>query len=267
MKVRRKKIPYWLVKKLATTKNAFQIIIDNDYETIPNLPIIFAANHTNCYDFPITATAINKPVYVLVGYQRLGLIDKFFFSLNGSIYADRLDRNDTSAVKDKIICFLNNGHSICWYPEGTWNLTDNLLMLPMKWGVVDVAKQAGAQIIPVALVYDREDMTCTVRFGLPIYGNELKNIIIAYEPVWENEINILIAKEKIQEMHEFIRKEIKEKLGEEISNKIRIIFGGKVDENNCKELIQLKDVDGFLVGEPSIKSSFNDIIYSAKLKK
>lgn len=97
--------------------------------------------------------------------------------------------------------------------------------------------------------------------------NYWENVVIAYEPVWENEINILITKDKIQEMHEFIRKEIKEKLGEEISNKIRIIFGGKVDENNCNELILLKDVDGFLVGEPSIKSTFNDIIYSAKLKK
>ena len=56
-------------------------------------------------------------------------------------------------------------------------------------------------------------------------------------------------------------------MGEEISNKVRIIFGGKVDENNCKELILLKDVDGFLVGEPSIKSAFMDIIYSSKLKK
>ena len=94
-----------------------------------------------------------------------------------------------------------------------------------------------------------------------------ENLVIAYEPVWENEINTLINKEKVQEIHEFIRNQIKEKLGEEISNKVRIIFGGKVDENNCKELILLKDVDGFLVGEASIKSAFNDIIYSSKLKK
>lgn len=94
-----------------------------------------------------------------------------------------------------------------------------------------------------------------------------ENAVIAYEPVWENEINTLITKEKIQEIHEFIRKEIKEKVGEEVSEKVRIIFGGKVDENNCKELIVLKDVDGFLVSEPSIKSTFNDIIYSSKLKK
>ncbi len=68
-------------------------------------------------------------------------------------------------------------------------------------------------------------------------------------------------------MHEFIRKEIKEKMGEDISNKIRIIYGGFVDEKNCKDLIVLKDVDGFLVSEPSIKSTFINIIESARLKK
>ena len=83
----------------------------------------------------------------------------------------------------------------------------------------------------------------------------------------KRQLNNIIAKEKVQEMHEFIRKEIKEKMGEDISNKIRIIYGGYVDEKNCKELILLKDVDGFLVSEPSIKSTFINIIESANLKK
>ena len=92
-------------------------------------------------------------------------------------------------------------------------------------------------------------------------------MVISYEPVLEKENGNILPKEKIQEMHEFIRKEIKEKIGEEIANKIRIIYGGYVDEKNCKELILLKDVDGFLVSEPSIKSTFINIIESARLKK
>ena len=94
-----------------------------------------------------------------------------------------------------------------------------------------------------------------------------ENIIIAYEPIWENEMNSSITKEQIQEMNLFIRNEISKKYGEEIGNQVRIIFGGNVDGNNCNELILLKDVDGFLVGDPSIQSSFNNIIESAKLKK
>ncbi len=51
------------------------------------------------------------------------------------------------------------------FPEGTWNLTENQLMLPMKWGIIDIAKETGAQIVPVVLEYDRESKRCFVRFG------------------------------------------------------------------------------------------------------
>lgn len=181
MKILRQKVPYWLLVQLAKTKNAFQIVVENNYDPIKDTPIIFAVNHTNCYDFPITATAVGQHVYVLVGKQRLGLLDRFFFSLNGVIYADRLDKEDTAAVKDGIVSVLRKGRAVCWYPEGTWNLTDNLLMLPMKWGIIDVAQQAGAQIIPVALVYDRTDMTCSVRFGTPLWGAKLQDKAMAID--------------------------------------------------------------------------------------
>ena len=100
-----------------------------------------------------------------------------------------------------------------------------------------------------------------------IKNSNWDNVVISYEPVLEKENGNILVKEKVQEMHEFIRNEIKEKTNEEIANKIRIIYGGYVDEKNCKELIVLKDVDGFLVSEPSIKSTFINIIESAKLKK
>jgi triosephosphate isomerase len=98
-------------------------------------------------------------------------------------------------------------------------------------------------------------------------NNQLENFVIAYEPIWENEMNTKMKYEQVKEMHSFIRKEIINKVGNDIGNKIRIIYGGNVDENNCNELIVLEDVDGFLVGAPSIKSTFNNIIESTKLKK
>ena len=98
-------------------------------------------------------------------------------------------------------------------------------------------------------------------------NSNLENLVIAYEPIWENEMNTKIKNEEIEEMHSFIRNELITKVGKDIGNKIRIIYGGNVDENNCNELIVLKDVDGFLVGAPSIKSTFNNIIESTKLKK
>lgn len=38
----------------------------------------------------------------------------------------------------------------------------------MKWGIIDIAKETGAQIIPTALEYDREKKRCFVRFGAPM---------------------------------------------------------------------------------------------------
>jgi 1-acyl-sn-glycerol-3-phosphate acyltransferase len=173
MKVYRKKLPFFLLLKLGSAKNVFKIIVDNSYMPLSGKPIIFAANHSNCFDFPITSTATKRHLYPLAGKQRMPFLDRFFLALNGIIYADRLDHEDTSAVKEAIILLLNKGHSICWYPEGTWNLTDNLLVLPLKWGIISVARQADAQIIPMVQYYDRTDMTCTVRFGNPMAGKDL----------------------------------------------------------------------------------------------
>lgn len=41
-------------------------------------------------------------------------------------------------------------------------------MLPMKWGIVDIARETGVQIIPTALEYDREKNKCFVHFGAPM---------------------------------------------------------------------------------------------------
>lgn len=68
-------------------------------------------------------------------------------------------------------------------------------------------------------------------------------------------------------MHEYIRNEISKKVGEDIGNKIRIMCGEYIDENNWNELIVLKNVDGFLVGRISTKNTFNNIIECAKHKE
>lgn len=69
------------------------------------------------------------------------------------------------ASKRAMAAYLSKGCSILMFPEGTWNLTENQLMLPMKWGVMDVAKETGAQIVPTVLEYSREQKQCFVRFG------------------------------------------------------------------------------------------------------
>ena len=93
---------------------------------------------------------------------------------------------------------------------------------------------------------------------------EIKNIVIAYEPVWAIGTGMTANNQQIQEMHEFIRELIDKKFGNEIADNIRILYGGSVKPNNAKEIFSLNDVDGGLIGGASLNfSDFHSIINAA----
>ena len=84
--------------------------------------------------------------------------------------------------------------------------------------------------------------------------DEIKKIIIAYEPVWAIGTGKTASPEEAQEMHEFIRKLIKDKFGEKISENISILYGGSCKPGNAKDIFIKKDVDGGLIGGASLKA-------------
>lgn len=102
-------------------------------------------------------------------------IDWLFFVLIGVIWVDRGDKEDRSACRAALLDYLSRGESILWFPEGTWNLTESQLIMPLRWGIVETARLAGAQIIPVALEYDWDENICKIRFGEPLYGDDLED--------------------------------------------------------------------------------------------
>lgn len=166
---------YPLLMCLAKTKVPYKVHVLNACVCLPDRPVIFAANHSAFADTPIMLRVTGRRSYILGGRQTLPFLDGLFFVLNGTVWVDRKSREDMAAAKIALTEYLKKGQSIVWFPEGTWNLTDNLLMLPMKWGIIDVAKQADAQIIPVALDYDRTDMICSVKFGEPMAGENFED--------------------------------------------------------------------------------------------
>ena len=156
---------YPITMLLSKTKVKYKIIIENSYIFAKDKQIIFACNHSAFPDIPIALRAVKRHCYTLIGKQNLAFVDKIFFFLSGAIWLDRKSKENSAYTKERLIAYLENGKSILWFPEATWNLTDNLLMLPMRWGIIDVAQQAGAQIIPMALDYNREKKICQVCFG------------------------------------------------------------------------------------------------------
>ena len=153
---------------IASFRVPYKVIIEQPCRLLPEKPVIYAVNHFCFADTPIMGRITPKRSYILLGKQRLGFSDWLYFILNGVIFVDRKDKEDMAASKQAMTAYLSKGRSIVMFPEGTWNMTENLLMLPMKWGIIDIARETGAQIIPTALEYDREKKKCFVRFGAPM---------------------------------------------------------------------------------------------------
>ncbi|KAL8763213.1 MAG: hypothetical protein Q9184_000930 [Pyrenodesmia sp. 2 TL-2023] len=85
-------------------------------------------------------------------------------------------------------------------------------------------------------------------------------VVIAYEPVWAIGTGKVATTEQAQEVHAEIRKWLSSTISKDASDNTRIIYGGSVNEKNCKDLAQQSDIDGFLVGGASLKPAFVDII-------
>ena len=82
--------------------------------------------------------------------------------------------------------------------------------------------------------------------------NSLKNIVIAYEPVWAIGTGLTASVEKVSEIHSFIRTTLKDLFSESESNNVPIIYGGSVNSDNADELINAQAVNGFLIGGASL---------------
>ncbi|MDD3375327.1 MAG: triose-phosphate isomerase [Candidatus Omnitrophica bacterium] len=92
-------------------------------------------------------------------------------------------------------------------------------------------------------------------------ADEMKKIIIAYEPVWAIGTGKTASPEQAQEIHSFIRGLLKEMHNEEVAQSVRLQYGGSVKPDNAKELMGQKDIDGALVGGAALKiDSFLGII-------
>ena len=82
----------------------------------------------------------------------------------------------------------------------------------------------------------------------------LGKLVIAYEPVWAIGTGKTATKEDANEVICYIRKLLAEKFGKEIGDKTRILYGGSVKPSNIKELMDMEEIDGALVGGASLNA-------------
>ncbi len=96
-------------------------------------------------------------------------------------------------------------------------------------------------------------------------AEQVKTIVIAYEPIWAIGTGKTASTEQAQEMHRNLRSVIAGKFNDEVANEIPILYGGSVKAGNAAELFNCPDVDGGLVGGASlVAQDFIQIIKALK---
>ena len=92
-------------------------------------------------------------------------------------------------------------------------------------------------------------------------AEQVKNAIIAYEPIWAIGTGKTATSEDANNSIKGIRNKIAQIYGNEVANEIIIQYGGSVKPENAKELFSMSDIDGALVGGASLKADeFSKIV-------
>ncbi len=86
-------------------------------------------------------------------------------------------------------------------------------------------------------------------------AEDMKNVVIAYEPVWAIGTGKTATAEQAEEIHAYIRKVVADKFGAEVADEMTILYGGSCKPSNAKELFSQPDIDGGLIGGAALNAA------------
>jgi triosephosphate isomerase len=94
--------------------------------------------------------------------------------------------------------------------------------------------------------------------------NEAERLIIAYEPVWAIGTGVVATPEQAEDTMKFVRDLVSSLYDNDLSEEIRILYGGSIKPDNFEPLIAMENIDGGLVGGASLLESFVQLVAIAK---
>ena len=97
-----------------------------------------------------------------------------------------------------------------------------------------------------------EEQTVNVLYQFS--ADDMKNIVVAYEPVWAIGTGKTATAEQAEEIHAHIRKVLAAKFGAQVADDTTILYGGSCKPSNAKELFAQPDIDGGLIGGAALKA-------------
>ncbi len=174
----RKKIHFILLQiiKLERILSNESLTIVSDERIKTNKTKVYACTHIGGNDVQRTFEAIKEHAYLFLGDPKeiyRDMTGKILF-LNGAICLETANKTDRRIAKERGIELLNNGGNLLIYPEGAWNITQNLPVMKLYTGAADIARVTNSDIIPVAIEQDKKDFYVSI--GKNIDTAEFKDI-------------------------------------------------------------------------------------------
>ena len=108
----------------------------------------------------------------------------------------------------------------------------------------------------------KDVVTTQIKLALEGLNSEkIKNVIIAYEPIWAIGTGKTATKEDANETIKWIREEVANLYGKGMADSVIIQYGGSVKTTNAKDLFEMSDIDGGLIGGASLDAQeFSKIV-------
>ena len=200
-----------------------------------------------CPPFPYLEMASDyaNDSYFMVGAQNVSDQEKGAYT--GEVSAEMLESCEID------YCIVGHSERRAYYGETDALVAakiDRLLAHGLKpivcVGEVLDEREAGRQLEVVASQVEK---------GLfHLDAEQIKDVVIAYEPVWAIGTGRTATPEQAQEIHAHIRSLLTKKYGKEVADEISILYGGSCKPSNAKELFACPDIDGGLIGGASLKA-------------
>ena len=215
-------------------------------------------NNSIALFLPFTALLPAKELFkdsnILTGAQNVHFAEEGAYT--GEISASMLKECETDIV------LVGHSERRKYYNETNQNINKKIQQM-MKYNV-KVCVCVGETKEERAKLETKKVITNQLKKALnELYENEMKNIVIAYEPIWAIGTGEVATNKMIEEVIELIRSILSQLYNEKVANQTPILYGGSVTPENCKSLNKIKNLNGFLVGSASLNpKSFSNIINS-----
>lgn len=159
-----------LLRRILRFAAKHKIIVENYPKLTKGKPYIFVSTHSFAEDAIANLASIDRNAYILFGStDQLEHNPQVYAAwLNGLIYVNRREEISRKDSVKKMERILNSGSSVFLFPEGGWNNTENLLVLPLFSGPWLLSQRTKTPVVPVCAFCEKETNTVFLSYGKPL---------------------------------------------------------------------------------------------------